>query len=83
MAHLCPTQNARLLARALHSQAMMEPTVKPWMTGDPVSVEPDASALEALDLMVDRGIRHLPVLDAQRRVVGVLAVDVTTEDPDA
>ncbi len=53
----------------------MEPTVKPWMTGDPVSVEPDASALEALDLMVDRGIRHLPVLDAQRRVVGVLAVD--------
>jgi CBS domain-containing protein len=25
--------------------------------------------------MVDRGIRHLPVLDEQRRVVGVLAVD--------
>lgn len=53
----------------------MEPTVKAWMTGDPVSLEPDASALEALDLMLDRGIRHLPVLDEERRVVGVLSVD--------
>jgi acetoin utilization protein AcuB len=53
----------------------MEPTVKEWMTGDPVALDADASALEALDLMVDRGIRHLPVLDAAHRVVGVVSLD--------
>jgi len=45
------------------------------MTGDPVSVEPDAAALEAWDRMVDRGIRHLPVVDREHRVVGVLSVE--------
>lgn len=49
--------------------------VKNWMSGDPVAVESDASALEALDLMLDRGIRHLPVLNADRRLVGVVSAD--------
>jgi acetoin utilization protein AcuB len=49
--------------------------VKTWMSGDPVAVEPGASALEALDLMQDHGIRHLPVLDPEQRVVGVLSFD--------
>jgi len=49
--------------------------VKEWMSGDPVWIEPGACALEALEQMQDRGIRHLPVLDADRRVVGVLSLD--------
>jgi CBS domain-containing protein/RNA polymerase-binding transcription factor DksA len=49
--------------------------VKHWMSGDPVSVSPEASALEALDRMIGRGIRHLPVVDAGDRVVGVLSID--------
>jgi CBS domain-containing protein/RNA polymerase-binding transcription factor DksA len=49
--------------------------VKHWMTGDPVAVEAGAPALEALDLMHERGIRHLPVIDGERRVVGVLSID--------
>lgn len=53
----------------------MDVPAKEWMSGDPVAVEADASALEALDLMVDRGIRHLPVVDGERRVVGVLSVE--------
>ena len=53
----------------------MEASVKQWMSGDPVSVRADASALEALDLMVERGIRHLPVIDAGDLVVGVLSID--------
>jgi len=53
----------------------MRAGVKAWMSGDPVALGPDASALEALDLMVDRGIRHLPVVDAERRVVGVVSLD--------
>ncbi|MGI9592348.1 MAG: CBS domain-containing protein [Myxococcota bacterium] len=53
----------------------MEPSIKPWFTGSPVSVEADASALEAHDRMVEFVIRHLPVVDAERRVVGVLSID--------
>ncbi len=53
----------------------MQAHVKEWMSGDPVWVEADACALEALEQMQDRGIRHLPVVDASRRVVGVLALD--------
>jgi RNA polymerase-binding transcription factor DksA/predicted transcriptional regulator len=45
------------------------------MSGDPVWIEPGASALEALEQMQDRGIRHLPVLDSERRVIGVLSLD--------
>lgn len=53
----------------------MEACVKQWMSGDPVAIDPDASALEALDLMTERGIRHLPVIDREHRVVGVISVD--------
>lgn len=54
---------------------MQAHSVKAFMSGDPIWVSPDASALEAFDLMVDRGIRHLPVLDARRHVVGVITID--------
>jgi CBS domain-containing protein len=53
----------------------MQTKIKPFMTGSPVSIEAGAGALEALDLMVEHGIRHLPVVEAQRRVVGVLSFD--------
>jgi acetoin utilization protein AcuB len=53
----------------------MSETVKQWMSGDPVSVAADASALEALELMQGRGIRHLPVVDGARHVLGVISVD--------
>jgi CBS domain-containing protein/RNA polymerase-binding transcription factor DksA len=53
----------------------VEAPVKEFMSGDPVAIEAHASALEAHDLMLDRGIRHLPVIDAARRVVGVLSID--------
>jgi CBS domain-containing protein len=53
----------------------MGETVKHWMSGNPVSVAADASALEALELMQSHGIRHLPVVDAARCVVGVVSID--------
>lgn len=54
---------------------MLGPEVKSHMTGEPISIEPDSSALAALDLMVEHGIRHLPVVDPSRRVCGVLSFD--------
>jgi CBS domain-containing protein/RNA polymerase-binding transcription factor DksA len=53
----------------------MEARVKAFMSGDPVSIDADASALEAFERMWERGIRHLPVCDAARRVVGVLSIE--------
>ena len=53
----------------------MQAPVKSFMSGDPVWIMADASALEAFERMLDRGIRHLPVLDGERRVVGVLSID--------
>jgi CBS domain-containing protein/RNA polymerase-binding transcription factor DksA len=53
----------------------MQASVKEWMTGDPVALRLDASALGALELMVQRGIRHLPVLDETDRVAGVVSID--------
>ena len=49
--------------------------VKTLMTGSPLSVEPDAAAIAALDLMIEHGVRHLPVVDDGLRVVGVLSLE--------
>lgn len=53
----------------------MTALVKEWMSAEPVWVAPEVPALEALGRMLERGIRHLPVLDGARRVVGVLSID--------
>jgi acetoin utilization protein AcuB len=53
----------------------VEKSVKNFMSGGPVAIELDAPALAALDLMVDHGFRHLPVLGPQREVVGVVSFD--------
>lgn len=49
--------------------------VETWMTPDPVTVRANASALEAIEKMTDFGIRHLPVVDGQRRLLGILSID--------
>lgn len=53
----------------------MEAHVKTFMSGSPISIEAGESALGALDLMIEHGIRHLPVVDGGRRVIGVLSFD--------
>ena len=49
--------------------------VKRWMTRPPVPIDPDASALEAIELMQDGGHRHLPVLTPLGALVGILSID--------
>src|SRR4029434_1941011 len=48
--------------------------VRAWMTRKPVAVREEGAALEALDQMVEQGIRHLPVVDAGNHVIGVLSI---------
>jgi acetoin utilization protein AcuB len=49
--------------------------VRDWMTHKPVTVREDEAALDALDTMVEQGIRHLPVVDDRSAVIGVLSID--------
>lgn len=53
----------RALERTRADAARVSP-VSVAMTRDPITIGPDASVGEALDLMLDGGFRHLPVLDA-------------------
>jgi CBS domain-containing protein/RNA polymerase-binding transcription factor DksA len=53
----------------------MHDVVKSWMSGDPVTADADESALAAHERMVRHGVRHLPIVDSERRVVGVLTID--------
>ncbi len=52
----------------------MQTPVKQLMTGSPIAVDAETSALAALDLMVEHGFRHLPVIDGARHVVGVVSL---------
>ena len=40
------------------------------MSRDPISISPEASIQEAIELMKTHSIRHLPVVDRQERLVG-------------
>lgn len=44
------------------------------MTADPICANANNPASEALNLMVERGFRHLPVLDNDNQIVGVLDI---------
>lgn len=52
---------------ASHATAADAMTAYPW------TIRPDASLVDAVAIMVDRHVRHLPVVDATSRVVGMLS----------
>jgi acetoin utilization protein AcuB len=47
--------------------------VKDRMTPNPVTITPEVSVTDALRLMGDKKIRRLPVLDANRKLVGIVS----------
>jgi CBS domain-containing protein len=49
------------------------PTVDDLMTRAPLTIDEDARLDEAAETMAEAGVRHLPVVDAQRRLVGMLS----------
>jgi CBS domain-containing protein len=58
--------------------------VEDVMSRDPVTVRPDDDLDEALRLMADHQVRRIPVVDDQRRILGILAqadVAVRAADP--
>lgn len=47
-------------------------TVTEIMTPNPVTLSAEASLRDALDLMQEKRIRHIPIIDAQERLVGLV-----------
>jgi CBS domain-containing protein len=44
-----------------------------WMTRDPVTIAPETPVEDALDMMLAKGFRHLPIAEGDR-VVGVVSL---------
>jgi CBS domain-containing protein len=61
----------RVLAKALNPQ---ETKVSEVMTPDPQSVLPDTKVSEAVLIMIERGFRHLPIITAAGKILGVFSV---------
>jgi CBS domain-containing protein len=60
----------RAVARRTHSSVTR---VREWMTPDPVTVESSVDAEEAARTMLEKGFRHLPVVD-EGRPVGIVSL---------
>lgn len=50
-----------------------EARAREWMTGEPVSASESTSADEAARLMIEKGFRHLPVVEGDR-TLGVVSL---------
>jgi len=46
-------------------------TVEKWMTKNPITIDQDASIIEAIHLMKEKGIRRLPVM-AKDKFIGLI-----------
>ena len=74
------------IRRALLRGLTMDAPASAIMTRDYVSVDPAADRAAVLDLMKARSIRHVPVLDAGRRLVAIHFLETllgTAEKPNA
>jgi CBS domain-containing protein len=62
-----------LRTRVVAAGASPETPISEVMTTPARTISADATGADALLEMLDRGVRHLPVLDASRNVVGVIS----------
>jgi CBS domain-containing protein len=60
----------RAVAGRTHSS---QARVREWMTRDPVTASPATPTEEAARMMLERGFRHLPVLEGER-AVGIVSI---------
>jgi CBS domain-containing protein len=60
----------RAVAGRTHSS---EARVREWMTSDPVTLPPSASPSQAAEIMLERGFRHIPVVEGDR-AIGIVSI---------
>jgi CBS domain-containing protein len=73
----------KAMAARVHTS---EARVRQWMTEEPVTASTEADAEEAAQIMLENGFRHLPVIDENGAVVGIVSlrrvVAATKRAPD-
>lgn len=62
---------SRVVAKALDPEKTLLADV---MTKNPRSIAPDVTVSDAVLLMVERGFRHLPILTANSKIIGVFSL---------
>ncbi len=60
----------RAMAARVHTS---DARVRPWMTEDPITAPPEMTFDEAQKIMLDRGFRHLPVVDGDT-ILGIVSL---------
>lgn len=60
----------RAMAQRVHPS---EARVREWMTAEPMAASESTTADEAARLMIEKGFRHLPVVDGER-TLGVVSL---------
>lgn len=64
----------------LKGKTSKETAVSDIMTPNVITVKPDQSIDSCMQLMTDKRIRHLPVVDADNKVIGIVSIgDVVKE----
>jgi CBS domain-containing protein len=61
----------RVLAKALNPEKTL---VSDVMTRSPICVAPDTLVSDAVVIMIERGFRHLPIMSAGLKILGVFSV---------
>jgi CBS domain-containing protein len=61
----------KAMAARVHTS---EARVRQWMTEDPLTATGEMDVEEAARVMLDNGFRHLPVVDEDGRVTGVVSL---------
>ena len=61
----------KAMAARVHTS---EARVRQWMTEDPVTAPADTDCEEAAQIMLERGFRHLPVVDESGGVSGIVSL---------
>jgi CBS domain-containing protein len=60
----------RAMAARVHTS---DARVRQWMTEDPITAPPDMTFEEAQKVMLDKGFRHLPVVDGDT-ILGIVSL---------
>ncbi|MFB0936577.1 MAG: CBS domain-containing protein [Propionivibrio sp.] len=64
----------------LQGKASKETKVSEIMSGDAVHVTPEARIEECMAIMTEKHVRHLPILDNDEKVIGIISIgDVIKE----
>ena len=61
----------KAMAARVHTS---EARVRQWMTENPITAPTDMDVEEAARIMLDNGFRHLPVVDDNNQVIGVVSL---------